>query len=77
MATCPRCGGHLHERHRCQGLWRIRLRIFASWIAAAVVSGGAAGVLFYSVYDRVSWASITLAAIGGVLVLRALHIGEP
>jgi hypothetical protein len=77
MATCPRCGGHLHEHHRCRALWRLRLRVFATLLIAGVGSGLAVGLLFFLVYGRVSWLSISLAAAGGVAVQRALQIGEP
>jgi hypothetical protein len=77
MATCPRCGGHLHETHTCQGLWRIGVRVIVSWFSAALLSGAAAGTVFYLMYGYVSWGSIVLAGIGGILVQRSLQLGEP
>ena len=40
MATCPRCGGYLGDRHRCHGAWR---RVRAATIAVCL--GSAIGVI--------------------------------
>lgn len=45
MATCPRCGGFLHENHRCRGRWRQYART-ASWTGAGLASGAASSFLF-------------------------------
>ena len=41
MATCPDCGGFLHDHHRCFGVWRHIARTIA-----VTAAGGAFGLVF-------------------------------
>ena len=77
MATCPDCGQYLDDQHRCKGRWRIRLRVLGWTLRSAVISGVAGGLLLFFIYGRVSWAAIGLTAAIGVIVERALQLGQP
>lgn len=77
MATCPRCGGFLGARHRCSGLWRLRLRFWGALLVGGII-GAAVGALVLSlVYDEISWYSVALAAFIGIFIMTAVRLGEP
>jgi hypothetical protein len=77
MATCPRCGGFLDDRHRCTGLWRLRLRALRSTVLGGLV-GGVLGWLVNSIaFGSASWPSIGIAALLGMIIVRSLIRGEP
>ena len=72
MATCPRCGGFLHENHRCRGRWR-RARS-ASWTSAGVASGAASAWLLA---ERPAIALIaTCGLLGAVLVTAVRKVAK-
>jgi hypothetical protein len=75
MATCPRCGGFLHEQHHCAGPWRFWLRT-----ALSVVLGGIAGLVvgwlvLVAVDADASWLPLAMAASVGIVIALALHVG--
>ena len=65
MATCPSCGGFLHDRHRCRGRWRRRLRS-AAWNLAG--AGGGVAVSFAFTERPALGLIATCALLGAVLV---------
>jgi hypothetical protein len=73
MATCPRCGGFLHEHHHCAGLWRLRLRGLSVLVLGGV--GGAVGgwLILVAVMGQASWLAVAVAASSGVFVVMALR----
>ena len=76
MATCPRCGGFLDDRHRCAGLWRLRLRVLRSMVLGGLV-GGVLGWLITSIaFGGASRLSIGVAALIGMITVRSLIRGE-
>jgi hypothetical protein len=77
MATCPRCGGFLHDRHRCVGLWRLRFRALRSLVAGGLVGGIVGWGINSIAFGSASWVSIGIAAIIGMITVRSLIRREP
>ena len=77
MATCPDCGGHLHSRHRCRGLWRLRLALAADLLIAAMVGAVIATAGFFFVDGQVAPLTIPLGALIGLILRWSLIQGQP
>lgn len=77
MATCPRCGGFLHDRHRCVGLWRLRLRVLRSTLTGGIVGGAVGWAIISIAFGSASWVSVGIAAFIGMITVRSLIRGEP
>ena len=69
MATCPRCGGFLHDNHRCRGRWR-RLARTASWTGTGLAAGGASSFLFT---EQPAVALIATCGVLGVVLVTAVR----
>ena len=69
MATCPHCGGFLHDRHRCRGRWRRSARS-AAWTLAGVVGGA---VLSFAFTERPAIALIATCALLGAVLVTAVR----
>jgi putative flippase GtrA len=71
MATCPRCGGFLGEKHRCRGLWR-RWGKTAGWF---VIGAGAGYVFSFMLTEGPAPPEliITCTLLGAVLVSAVRH----
>ena len=69
VATCPRCGGFLHERHRCRGLWKRRARSVVAMLGGAILS---TLVLYTISGDPQGWA-VVLSVLVGMIVGEALR----
>jgi hypothetical protein len=69
MATCPQCGGFLHDGHRCRAGWRRRGRS-----AGATLFGAAAGALLaFALADRPPLALILTCGVLGVVLISAFR----
>ena len=69
MATCPNCGGFLHDHHRCRGRWRRRLRS-AVWTLAGMAGGAAVS---FSFPERPALALIATCALLGAVLVTAVR----
>ena len=77
MATCPNCGGFLDDRHRCAGVWRLRLRLLFRIAVWGGIGGSLGGWLILFVFFRqVSWVAVAIAAVLGMIVMAATQLGE-
>jgi hypothetical protein len=73
MATCPKCGGPLGDQHRCAGLGRLRLRLWGTRLAGALIGGGIGTLLLSLVYGRAAWPAVILAGVVGFLIVQAFQ----
>ncbi len=73
MATCPRCGEFLNDRHRCVGLWRLRLRAWSALAVGGVIGGIGGGLVISTIMGEVSWLAIVATAVAGIAVVSALQ----
>lgn len=69
MATCPRCGSFLDEKHRCRGLWRRRGRT-AGWF---VVGAGAGFVSAFMVSEGPAPELIVACTLLGAVLVSAVR----
>ena len=68
MATCPRCGGYLGPDHKCEGLWRVRLRYASAATLVALAGVSVVELIIVLFTDRPSPGVLALGVvIGGFL----------
>ena len=72
MATCPDCGGFLGERHECPPAWLHYVRFGRSLVPSAVLGAVVGGAVLLLVHGQVTWLTIALMAVIGVLIHLAL-----
>jgi hypothetical protein len=77
MATCPQCGNFLDVRHRCAGVWRLRLGVGRRLLVGALIGALVGELVFAVTFGGTSLPSIALAGSTGALVTWSLLTGEP
>ena len=77
MSTCPNCGRSLQAGHRCRGVWRLRLAVYARVVAGGAAAAAAGALIARAVYGVVSLAAILLAGGVGAIVAWSVLRGEP
>ena len=69
MATCPHCGGFLHDHHRCRGRWWRRGRE----AGAAVVGASAGGAAAFGLAERPAVALVVTCGLLGAVLVTAVR----
>jgi len=77
MATCPNCGRFNGPRHRCRGVWRLRLAIYARITLAAAMTAVAGGLVSQVLYGATSAPTVALTGVAGGVVMWSFLRGEP
>ena len=78
MATCPACGGFLHDTHRCRvNWWRVRASVLRDLVIAATAVAIATALAFNWRDGQISWSAVLLAAVAGGAIRWALISEEP
>jgi hypothetical protein len=77
VATCPNCGGYLERDHRCKGLWRLRLRYWATIGFGGLCAGAIAFVTFMVLDEHLSLVAVGLSILIGMVIARAFLHGGP
>ena len=77
MATCPDCGGYLNTRHKCRGVWRLRLALTIDLLLAALAGGILAAAVFLYVDGHVSSATVAVGALLAAILRWTTIQGEP
>jgi hypothetical protein len=69
MATCPHCGGFLHEHHRCRGRWWRRGR----QATAALIGASAGALVAFWIADGPPMALILTCGLLGAVLITAFR----
>jgi hypothetical protein len=77
MSTCTNCGRSLQTGHRCRGVWRLRLAVYARVLGGGAIAACAGALVVLAVYGAVSLAAILLAGAAGAIVVWSFLRGEP
>jgi len=72
MATCPKCHGYLGPRHRCVGLWRLRLRRAVSATIAILIALVLAEGALYLIVANPSELLVGLVAVITMFLAQAI-----
>ena len=77
MATCPNCGRFSGSRHRCRGVWRLRLAVYVRILAAGVLTALAGSLVTEVLFGAARTSAAALTGAAGSVVMWSFLRGEP